>query len=184
MATLDENSPSGAYVTTVQATDGDGDRIYFKLKDDSGPFEINRESGIVKIKADRKTDPREDYYNLTVYAEDDGSCCCLSSSSSQQQQQPPNRVHHKYSQTLGAASSTNCKFKTNREEATLVIKIRDINDHAPKFYDCDAYSLMAQVKEEEPIGTDVIRGKFINSLDYLFWSEVKNHLKHIKVKEP
>jgi hypothetical protein len=50
LATLDENVPSGAYVTTVQATDGDGDRIFFKLKDESGPFEINRESGIVKVR--------------------------------------------------------------------------------------------------------------------------------------
>lgn len=31
LATLDENVPAGAYVTTVQATDGDGDRIFFKV---------------------------------------------------------------------------------------------------------------------------------------------------------
>ena len=124
LATLDENVASGAYVTTVQATDGDGDRIFFKLKDESGPFEINRESGIVKVKVDRKIDPREDYYNLTIYAEDDGSCCCPTIPSA-----PGNRVHLKYSQSV----NSNCKVKTNREEATLVIKIRDINDHAPKF---------------------------------------------------
>jgi hypothetical protein len=147
LATLDENVPSGAYVTTVQATDGDGDRIFFKLKDESGPFEINRESGIVKVKADRKIDPREDYYNLTIYADDDGSCCCPS-----QANVPGHRVHLKY-QTF----NTNCKVKTNREEATLVIKIRDINDHAPKFHDCDSYSRIAQVEEEKPIGTNVIQ---------------------------
>lgn len=148
---MDENVPSAAYVTTVQATDGDGDRIFFKLKDESGPFEINRESGIVKIKFDRKIDPREDYYNLTVYAEDDGSCCCLSPTSNY----PPNRVHLKFSQTL---NSQNCKIKTNREEANLLIRIRDINDHAPKFHDCDRYSNVAQVEEQKPIGTFVIEG--------------------------
>jgi hypothetical protein len=151
LATLDENVPSGAYVTTVQATDGDGDRIYFKLKDESGPFEINKESGIVKVKADRKIDPKEDYYNLTVYAEDDGSCCCSSG---------PNlhgsRVHLKY-QISSSSQSNNCKTKTNREEATLVIKIRDINDHAPKFEDCENYSKIAQVEEEKPVGTNVIQ---------------------------
>jgi hypothetical protein len=151
LATLDENVASGAYVTTVQATDGDGDRIYFKLKDESGPFEINRESGIVKVKSDRKIDPKEDYYNLTIYAEDDGSCCCLASGVAGQQ---GNRVHLKYS---SQSVNTNCKVKTNREEATLVIKIRDINDHAPKFYYCDSYSRTAQVEEEKPIGTNVIQ---------------------------
>ena len=142
LATLDENVPSGAYVTTVQATDGDGDRIFFKLKDESGPFEINRESGIVKIKSDQKIDPREDYYNLTIYAQDDGSCCC-----------PGNRVHLYSKQT----SQPNCKVKINREEATLVIKIKDINDHAPKFHDCDSYSRVAAVEEEKPAGTSVIQ---------------------------
>lgn len=151
LATLDENVPPAAYVTTVQATDGDGDRIFFKLKDESGPFEINRESGIVKIKADRKIDPREDYYNLTIYAEDDGSCCCATSTNNH----PSNRVQLKYSQPV--MNPQNCKVKTNREEATLVIKIRDINDHAPKFYDCDSYSRIAQVEEEKPIGTNVIK---------------------------
>ena len=80
LASLYENVPAGAYVTTVQTTDGDGDRIFFALKDESGPFEKNRESGIVKIKSSRFIDPREDYYNLTVYATDDGSCCCPSKS--------------------------------------------------------------------------------------------------------
>ena len=45
----------------------------------------------------------------------------------------------------------------NREEATLVIKIRDINDHAPKFYDCASYSQIARVEEEKPVGTAVIQ---------------------------
>jgi hypothetical protein len=152
LATLDENAPSGAYVTTVQATDGDGDRIFFKLKDDSGPFEINRESGIVKIKADYKIDPREDYYNLTVYAEDDGSCCCPSSGGNQHSHRVPVK-HYK----ANGANTGNCQVKTNREEATLVIKIRDINDHSPKFFDCESYSRTAQVKEEKPIGTSVIQ---------------------------
>lgn len=141
LATLDENVPSGAYVTTIQATDGDGDRIAFRLKDTTGPFEINRDSGIVKIKTNRKIDPNEDYYNLTIYAQDDGSCCC------------PNAkkvVTHK-------TQNYNCKVVTNQEEATLVIKIRDINDHAPKFHDCSSYSQIAQVEEEKPIGTNVIQ---------------------------
>ncbi|RNA38220.1 neural-cadherin isoform X7 [Brachionus plicatilis] len=142
LATLDENVPPGAYVTTVQASDGDGDRIFFSLKDQSAPFEINRESGIVKVKVDRQIDPKEDYYNLTVYAEDDGSCCCLSS--------------HR-------AVDSNCKVKTNREEATLVIKIRDINDHAPKFYECDNYSRLAQVQEEMAVGTKVIQVEAIDA---------------------
>lgn len=148
LATLDENVPSGAYVTTVQATDGDGDRIFFKLKDESGPFEINRESGIVKVKADQKINPKEDYYNLTIYAEDDGSCCCQTPNSAAAN----NKVQLKYLQV-----NPNCKSKTNREEATLVIKIRDINDHAPKFHYCDSYSRTAQVEEEKPIGTNVIQ---------------------------
>ncbi|CAF0714325.1 unnamed protein product [Brachionus calyciflorus] len=148
LATLDENVPPGAYVTTVQATDGDGDRIYFRLKDESGPFEINRESGIVKVKSDHRIDPREDYYNLTIYAEDDGSCCCAPTST------PSGNRVHKLSYN---SYSPNCKVKTNREEATLVIKIKDINDHAPKFHDCDYYSKAAQVEEEKPIGTKVIQ---------------------------
>jgi len=146
LATLDENVPSGAYVTTVQATDGDGDRIAFRLKDETGPFEINRESGIVKIKADRKIDPNEDYYNLTIYAQDDGSCCC-----------PMPSNHHGHKVQKYSNNNYNCKVKTNQEEATLVIKIRDINDHAPKFHDCDSYSRIAQVEEEKPIGTNVIQ---------------------------
>lgn len=146
LASLDENVPAGAYVTTVQATDGDGDRIFFKLKDESGPFEINRESGIVKIKNDRKIDPTEDYYNLTIYAQDDGSCCCPI---------PGKRVN--FYGRAGDGGSNECQVKINREEATLVIKIRDINDHAPKFYDCSSYSRIARVEEEKPIGTAVIQ---------------------------
>jgi len=38
------------------------------------------------------------------------------------------------------------QVKTNREETTLVIKIRDVNDHAPKFADCDSYSRVAKVE--------------------------------------
>ena len=80
---------------------------------------------------------------MTIYAEDDGSCCCGSSSAAA-------RGGHKF-------YHADCKVKTNREEATLVIKIRDINDHAPKFHDCDSYSRIAQVEEEKPIGTSVIQ---------------------------
>lgn len=157
LATLDENVPPGAYVTTVQATDGDGDRIYFSLKDQSGPFEINRESGIVKVKLDRKIDPKEDYYNLTVYAEDDGSCCCSSALF------PAYRVQKLSLHKQNNANNVNCKVNTNREEATLVIKIRDINDHAPKFHECDNYSRLAQVEEEKPIGTKVIQVEAIDA---------------------
>jgi hypothetical protein len=147
LASLDENVPSGAYVTTVQATDGDGDRVFFRLKDESGPFEINRESGIVKIKNDRRIDPREDYYNLTIYAQDDGSCCC----------KPSKRV------SFYAGGGGDCKVVVNREEATLVIKIRDINDHAPKFHECASYSQIARVEEEKPVGTAVIQ---VEAKDY------------------
>lgn len=169
LATLDENVPPGAYVTTVQATDGDGDRIFFSLKDQSGPFEINRESGIVKVKFDRKIDPKEDYYNLTVYAEDDGSCCCISGFSSSAAGSGARVQKFSSSHTVLSASvhdrheNANCKVKTNREEATLVIKIRDINDHAPKFYECDNYSRQAQVEEEKPIGTRVIQVEAIDA---------------------
>jgi len=142
LASLDENVAAGAYVTTVQATDGDGDRIFFKLKDESGPFEINRESGIVKIKNDRRIDPREDYYNLTIYAQDDGSCCCA----------PSTRVSF-----YSSGYERDCNVIVNREEATLVIKIRDINDHAPKFHECASYSQIARVEEEKPVGTAVIQ---------------------------
>ncbi len=88
---------------------------------------------------------------MTVYAEDDGSCCCPQLNNS-----PGSRVHLK-NYYYNSQSATNCKVKINREEATLVIKIRDINDHAPKFHDCDSYSRIAQVEEERPIGTNVIQ---------------------------
>ncbi len=153
LATLDENVLPGAYVTTIQATDGDGDRVYFTLKDETGPFEINRDTGIVKIKVDHKIDPKEDYYNLTIYADDDGSCCC------------PRIVKLSGGKVAanGDQVASNCPTRTNREEATLVIKIRDINDHAPKFYDCDLYSRQAQVDEEKPVGTDVIQVKAVDA---------------------
>ena len=53
-------------------------------------------------------------------------------------------------------NSLTWQVKTNREEATLVIKIRDINDHAPKFADCDSYSRVFKVEEQKPAGTPVI----------------------------
>lgn len=136
---LDENVPPGTFVTTITATDDDGDRVFFSLKDETSPFEINRESGIVKIKNDRRIDAKQDYYNLTVFADDDGSCCC----------------HNGNKQKSVINYASNCNVKTNREEAILVIKINDINDHAPKFIDCDSYSRLAQVEEEMPIGTNV-----------------------------
>jgi protocadherin delta 1 len=135
---LDENVPPGTFVTTITATDDDGDRVFFSLKDETSPFEINRESGIVKIKNDRRIDAKQDYYNLTVFADDDGSCCC-----------------HNGKQKSVVNYASACSLKTNREEAILVIKINDINDHAPKFIDCDSYSRLAQVEEEMPIGTNV-----------------------------
>lgn len=149
VANLDENVPPGAYVTTIQATDGDGDRVFFSIKDANlTPFEINRESGIVKVRADSRINPREDFYNLTIYADDDGSCCCGSSGNAH----GANRAHLRL-------YSANCRVETNREEATLVIRIRDINDHAPKFFDCEAYSRQAMVEEERPVGTPVIQVK-------------------------
>ncbi|XP_022238578.1 neural-cadherin-like [Limulus polyphemus] len=126
---VDENAGPNTLVTTVVASDKDGDNIHFGFVGGgtvSGMFQIEERTGVIRlISGSIQLD--KDKYELNVTAQDDGSCCKDGS--------------------LTPHTST----------ALVVVFITDVNDNKPTFEECDTYS--PTVKEGAASGTTVITVK-------------------------
>ncbi|XP_074602495.1 neural cadherin isoform X1 [Brevipalpus obovatus] len=130
---VDENAGPSTLVTTVVASDKDGDNILFGFGDGSnksGVFEIEERTGVIRLQS-RPFTLDKDKYELNVTARDDGSCCKDGAST----------IH---------VSST-----------LVVVFITDVNDNKPHFNDCASYKPTAQ--EGASAGTHVITVKATDS---------------------
>ena len=116
---VDENAGPNTLVTTVVASDKDGDGVTFGFvggTSRSGLFRIEENTGVIRlvngeIRLDR------DKYELNVTAMDDGKCCVDPTG---RQPIKPSRIH----------TST----------AVVVVFITDVNDNKPIFEDCASYA--------------------------------------------
>ena len=123
---VDENAGKSTLVTTVVASDKDGDNVEFGFvggAGESGQFVIEKMTGVIRlhnapIALDR------DKYELNVTAVDDGTCC-------------PGGTQTRHTST-----------------AVVVVFITDVNDNKPVFNDCASYH--AKVEESAPNGSPVI----------------------------
>nr|BAD91055.1 Af2-cadherin [Artemia franciscana] len=108
---VDENAGPSTLVTTVVASDKDGDNVRFGFvggKSKAGQFVIEELTGVIRlhngpINLDR------DKYELNVTATDDGACC-------------------------GGGGPR------HTSTAVVVVFITDVNDNKPIFHDCSTYS--------------------------------------------
>ncbi|XP_058799205.1 neural-cadherin isoform X1 [Phymastichus coffea] len=124
---VDENAGPNTLVTTVVASDKDGDNVRFGFVGggiSSGQFVIEEITGVIRlhskeIKLDR------DKYELNVTAMDDGACC-------------PNGDKNIHTST-----------------AVVVVFITDVNDNKPVFKDCGTYN--PKVEEGATNGSPVIK---------------------------
>lgn len=122
---VDENAGPRTLVTTVVASDKDGDNVYFGFAPNTktSMFQIDERTGVIRLsnnafKLDR------DKYELNVTAKDDGKCC----------DGKGNNIIH---------TST----------AQVVVFITDVNDQKPTFEDCANYN--PTIKEGLPPLTPV-----------------------------
>ena len=130
---VDENAGPNTLVTTVVASDKDGDGVTFGFvggTSTSGLFKIEENTGVIRlipgvINLDR------DKYELNVTATDDGKCCLEPGSPPVD----PSTLH----------TST----------AVVVVFITDVNDNKPVFEDCASYA--PKVEEGAPNGSPVIK---------------------------
>ncbi|KAG8184279.1 hypothetical protein JTE90_004606 [Oedothorax gibbosus] len=124
---VDENAGSNTLVTTVVASDIDGDNVMFGFSGGNtraGMFEIEQRTGVIRL-IDGPIHLDKDKYELIVTAKDDGACC-----------------------KNGAQS-------THTSTALVVVFITDVNDNKPVFELCDSYN--PKVQESAESGTFVIR---------------------------
>ncbi|XP_017787655.1 PREDICTED: neural-cadherin-like [Habropoda laboriosa] len=124
---VDENAGPNTLVTTVVASDKDGDNVRFRFvggNTTSGQFVIEEITGVIRLHGKQVTMDR-DKYELNVTALDDGACC-------------PN----------GATT-------THTSTAVVVVFITDVNDNKPIFKDCSMYN--PKVEEGAPNGSTVIK---------------------------
>ncbi len=108
---IDENAGPNTLVTTVVASDKDGDNIHFGFVGGttSGMFAIEERTGVIRlIAANIQLD--KDKYELNVTARDDGSCC------------------------------KNGALTTHTSTALVVVFITDVNDNKPIFEECGLYA--------------------------------------------
>ncbi|XP_015784984.1 neural-cadherin [Tetranychus urticae] len=130
---VDENAGPSTLVTTVVASDKDGDAIHFGFangSNKSGVFEIEERTGVIRLQSNPFSLDK-DKYELHITARDDGSCC-----------KDGSRMIH---------TST----------ALVVVFITDVNDNKPVFEECGSYAPTAQ--EGAPAGTHVITVKATDS---------------------
>ena len=123
---VDENAGPKALVTTVIASDKDGDNVHFGFSRgqlELGQFVIEPQTGVIRLH-DGPITLDKDKYELNVTAMDDGSCC-----------------------ENGAAT-------IHTSEAVVVVFITDVNDNKPVFHNCTTYH--AKVEENSPNGSPVI----------------------------
>ncbi|XP_043475146.1 neural-cadherin isoform X3 [Leptopilina heterotoma] len=124
---VDENAGPNTLVTTVVASDKDGDNVRFGFVGggtSSGQFVIEEITGVIRLHSKEITLDR-DKYELNVTAMDDGACCL-----------DGDKVIH---------TST----------AVVVVFITDVNDNKPVFKDCGTYN--PKVEEGAPNGSPVIK---------------------------
>ncbi|GIY05515.1 neural-cadherin [Caerostris extrusa] len=109
---VDENAGPNTLVTTVVASDKDGDNIYFGFVGGgtvSGMFQIEERTGVIRlISGHIQLD--KDKYELNVTARDDGACC------------------------------KNGALTTHTSTALVVVFITDVNDNKPLFEECSTYA--------------------------------------------
>lgn len=129
---VDENAGPRTLVTTVVASDKDGDNVIFGFAPNTktSMFQIDERTGVIRlsnniVKLDR------DKYELNVTAKDDGKCC----------EGKGNNIIH---------TST----------ALVVVFITDVNDQKPTFDDCPNYN--PTIREGLPFMTTVITVKAID----------------------
>ena len=134
---VDENAGPNTLVTTVVASDKDGDGVTFGFvggSQTSGLFKIEPNTGVIRLNSGNINLDR-DKYELNVTAMDDGKCCMESGDSKN-----PQKVH----------TST----------AVVVVFITDVNDNKPIFEDCSSYT--PKIEEGAPNGSPVIK---VNAVD-------------------
>ncbi|XP_064079326.1 neural-cadherin-like isoform X1 [Macrobrachium nipponense] len=123
---VDENAGPNTLVTTVVASDKDGDNVEFGFVGQarkSGQFSIEKMTGVIRLHSGHISLDR-DKYELNVTAVDDGNCC------------------------MGGQQTR------HTSTAVVVVFITDVNDNKPVFKDCASYH--AKVEESAPNGSPVI----------------------------
>ncbi|XP_066902324.1 neural-cadherin isoform X6 [Halyomorpha halys] len=124
---VDENAGPNTLVTTVVASDKDGDNVRFGFvggTTSSGQFVIEEITGVIRLHGKAISLDR-DKYELNVTAMDDGSCC------------------------------VNGAQTVHTSTAVVVVFITDVNDNKPVFKECGTYA--PQVEEGAPNGSPVIK---------------------------
>nr|XP_016936507.1 neural-cadherin isoform X5 [Drosophila suzukii] len=124
---VDENAGPNTLVTTVVASDKDGDNVRFGFVGggtSSGQFVIEDITGVIRLH-NKAISLDRDKYELNVTAMDDGSCCVNGD------------------QTIHTST------------AVVVVFITDVNDNKPVFKDCSTY--YPKVEEGAPNGSPVIK---------------------------
>ncbi|XP_037038290.1 neural-cadherin isoform X5 [Bradysia coprophila] len=124
---VDENAGPNTLVTTVVASDKDGDNVRFGFVgggSSSGQFVIEEITGVIRLH-NKAISLDRDKYELNVTAMDDGSCC------------------------------VNGDATMHTSTAVVVVFITDVNDNKPVFKDCGTY--YPKVEEGAPNGSPVIK---------------------------
>nr|XP_034190810.1 neural-cadherin isoform X1 [Osmia lignaria] len=124
---VDENAGPNTLVTTVVASDKDGDNVRFRFvggNTTSGQFVIEEITGVIRLHG-KEISLERDKYELNVTALDDGACC------------------------------PNGETTTHTSTAVVVVFITDVNDNKPEFKDCSMYN--PKVEEGAPNGSTVIK---------------------------
>ncbi|KYB27321.1 Neural-cadherin-like Protein [Tribolium castaneum] len=124
---VDENAGPNTLVTTVVASDKDGDNVRFGFVGggtSSGQFVIEEITGVIRLHS-KSISLDRDKYELNVTAMDDGACCVNGD------------------QTIHTST------------AVVVVFITDVNDNKPIFKDCGTY--YPKVEEGAPNGSPVIK---------------------------
>ncbi|XP_045534193.1 neural-cadherin isoform X1 [Papilio machaon] len=124
---VDENAGPNTLVTTVVASDKDGDNVRFGFVGggtSSGQFVIEEITGVIRLH-NKPISLDRDKYELNVTAMDDGACC------------------------------VNGDTTIHTSTAVVVVFITDVNDNKPIFKDCPTY--FPKVEEGAPNGSPVIK---------------------------
>ncbi|XP_066147632.1 neural-cadherin isoform X5 [Euwallacea fornicatus] len=124
---VDENAGPNTLVTTVVASDKDGDNVRFGFVGGgttSGQFVIEEITGVIRLHS-KPISLDRDKYELNVTAMDDGACC------------------------------VNGDLTIHTSTAVVVVFITDVNDNKPIFKDCGTY--YPKVEEGAPNGSPVIK---------------------------
>lgn len=130
---VDENAGPRTLVTTVVASDRDGDNVIFGFAPSTKTslFQIDERTGVIRLaNGDIKLD--RDKYELNVTAKDDGKCC----------EGKGNNIIH---------TST----------ALVVVFITDVNDQKPTFEECANYN--PTIREGLPFLTPVTTVKAVDN---------------------